>query len=287
MTLLPLSPISKNVVNVQHVPKASQFTLIPPQKRDDGISESHPSKNQLRFGGDGDADDSDDNDDADDSDSMSLSLKCHSTSNRKEDGSDDSDSMSLNKKPASNSTKNKKSVKRAKLDIFSPMYGDAGKRSSTSAKSRTSKESKAEEGGSVKSPASKERRGASAMSGAGGGAMPPSSTTRSGDGNNPFEVINLEDEVRSDEGNSIKNNPFEVINLADEVSSDEGNKIFSVYTQVKDESRAKCILILMFACQHQMLTDSLKIWVMGGVNIFISDDATVHSITPKLPRLKR
>ena len=204
--------------------------------KDDGISESHPSKNQLRFGGDGDADDSDDNDDADDSDSTSLSLKCHSTSNRKEDGSDDSDSMSLNKKPASNSTKNKKSVKRAKLDIFSPMYGDAGKRSSTSAKSRTSKESKAEEGGSVKSPASKERWGASAMSGAGGGAMPPSSTTRSGDGNNSFEVINLEDEVRSDEGNSIKNNPFEVINLADEVSSDEGNKIFSVYTQVKDES---------------------------------------------------
>ena len=59
-------------------------------------------------------------------------------------------------------------------------------RSSTSAKSRTTKESKAEEGGSAKSPASKARRGASATrtSGAGGGgvAMPPSSTTRSGDG---------------------------------------------------------------------------------------------------------
>jgi len=63
-------------------------------------------------------------------------------------------------------------------------------RSSTS-KSRTTKESRGEEGGSAKSPfptpASKARRGASATrtSGAGGGAMPPSSTTRSGSPTSP------------------------------------------------------------------------------------------------------
>jgi hypothetical protein len=58
-----------------------------------------------------------------------------------------------------------KSVKRAKFDIFSPMYDDAGERSSTSAKSKTTKESKAKEEGSAKLHASKARRGASAVKG--------------------------------------------------------------------------------------------------------------------------